>query len=164
MDHQAFAQLLGNYGEFVGAIAVVVTLAYLAIQIRQNTNMMRAQTRSVISQNTISLFHSMDLEGGDVFLRGSAGEFEVGTPEWFFFQGRVQAALRSYENELFQYEYGLFGEELLQTRQVIWAELMRPPGVQAVWQDIKNGYSPSFRQAIVHLIEETDGGPGYWQG
>ena len=37
MDHQAFAQLLGNYGEFVGAIAVVITLAYLAAQIRQNT-------------------------------------------------------------------------------------------------------------------------------
>ena len=37
MDHQAFAQLLGNYGEFVGAIAVVITLGYLAVQIRQNT-------------------------------------------------------------------------------------------------------------------------------
>ena len=31
------AQLLGNFGEFIGAIAVVVTLAYLATQIRQNT-------------------------------------------------------------------------------------------------------------------------------
>ena len=41
MDHQAFAQLLGNYGEFVGAIAVVVTLGYLAIQIRQNTRASR---------------------------------------------------------------------------------------------------------------------------
>jgi len=34
MDHQAFAQLLGSYGEFVGAIAVVVTLIYLSIQVR----------------------------------------------------------------------------------------------------------------------------------
>lgn len=29
MDHQIFAQLLGNYGELVGAIGVVVTLGYL---------------------------------------------------------------------------------------------------------------------------------------
>lgn len=43
MDHQAFAQMLGNYGEFFGAIAVVVTLGYLATQIRQNTRQMRAQ-------------------------------------------------------------------------------------------------------------------------
>jgi hypothetical protein len=36
MDHQAIAQLLGNYGEFIGAIAVVATLGYLAVQIRQS--------------------------------------------------------------------------------------------------------------------------------
>ena len=42
MDHQVFAQMLGNYGEFVGAIAVVATLAYLAVQIQQNTKASRA--------------------------------------------------------------------------------------------------------------------------
>ena len=36
MDHQTFAQLLGNYGEFVGAVAVVITLIYLAIQVRHS--------------------------------------------------------------------------------------------------------------------------------
>ena len=44
MDHQAFAQLLGNYGEFVGAIAVVTTLAYLAIQVRQQNLESRAKS------------------------------------------------------------------------------------------------------------------------
>ena len=42
MDHQAFAQMLGSYGEFFGAIAVVVTLIYLAGQLRQNTNALRS--------------------------------------------------------------------------------------------------------------------------
>ena len=42
MDHQSFAQLLGNYGEFFGAIAVVVTLVYLAGQLRQNTNALKS--------------------------------------------------------------------------------------------------------------------------
>jgi len=44
MDHQAFAQLLGNYGEFVGALAVVATLAYLAVQVRQNTRTVQSST------------------------------------------------------------------------------------------------------------------------
>lgn len=35
MDYQALAQLLGNYGEFLGSIAVFATLAYLAGQVRQ---------------------------------------------------------------------------------------------------------------------------------
>ena len=37
MNVLEMAQLLGNFGEFFGAIAVVATLGYLAIQIRQNT-------------------------------------------------------------------------------------------------------------------------------
>ena len=44
MDHQIFALLLGNYGEFVGAVGVVITLGYLAVQIKQN----RTQTQSQI--------------------------------------------------------------------------------------------------------------------
>ena len=52
MDHQAFAQLLGNYGEFVGAIAVVITLVYLAIQIRQNTESLRLSSGLALSQGT----------------------------------------------------------------------------------------------------------------
>lgn len=35
MDHQAFAQLLGSYGEFIGSLAILVTLVYLSIQVRQ---------------------------------------------------------------------------------------------------------------------------------
>ena len=42
MDHQTFVQLLGNYGEFLGAIAVAVTLIYLAGQLRQNTRALRS--------------------------------------------------------------------------------------------------------------------------
>jgi hypothetical protein len=44
MDHQAIAQLLGSYGEFVGALAVVATLAYLAIQVRQQNQESRAKS------------------------------------------------------------------------------------------------------------------------
>ena len=41
---------LGALGEFVGAIAVVATLAYLAIQIRQNTHSMEESRRLALAQ------------------------------------------------------------------------------------------------------------------
>lgn len=53
MDHQAFAQLLGNYGEFVGAIAVVATLVFVGIEVRQS--------RLVMSENNeLSKLASLD--------------------------------------------------------------------------------------------------------
>jgi len=42
MDLMSTAQLLGNFGEFLGAIAVVATLGYLSVQIRQNTIAMQS--------------------------------------------------------------------------------------------------------------------------
>ena len=39
-------EALGAIGEIVGAVAVVLTLGYLAVQIRQNTRATRAATSS----------------------------------------------------------------------------------------------------------------------
>ena len=43
MDHQAFAQLLGNFGEFFGALLLVGSLMYIGVQVKQNTAATRAQ-------------------------------------------------------------------------------------------------------------------------
>ena len=55
MNHQAFAQLLGNYGEFVGAIAVVATLFYLAVQVRHGKEATEANTRSMDESRKVEL-------------------------------------------------------------------------------------------------------------
>jgi hypothetical protein len=51
VDHQSFVQLLGNYGEFVGAIAVVVTLGYLAVQIRLKHRESRQKEKQCAAQS-----------------------------------------------------------------------------------------------------------------
>ena len=61
MDHQTFAQMLGNYGEFVGAIAVVATLFYLAVQVRH--------TKEATDANTKALEVSQKIARTDSFLR-----------------------------------------------------------------------------------------------
>ena len=48
------AQLLGNIGEFVGAIAVVVTLGYLAVQVRHGREATEANTRSVAQSERVA--------------------------------------------------------------------------------------------------------------
>ncbi len=41
------AQLMGNFGEFFGAFAVVATLFYLAVQVRHGKEATLANTKSV---------------------------------------------------------------------------------------------------------------------
>ncbi len=45
-------QMLGSLGEFVGAIAVVATLVYLAIQVRHSKEAMEANTKSLDESST----------------------------------------------------------------------------------------------------------------
>ncbi len=44
MSFAEFAQIAGNLGEFFGAVAVFVTLAYLAVQVRQSNRLAITQT------------------------------------------------------------------------------------------------------------------------
>ena len=55
MDLMSTAQLLGNFGEFVGAIAVVVTLVYLAVQVVQSREATEANTRQMRGQAFVEL-------------------------------------------------------------------------------------------------------------
>ena len=44
MTFEAF----GNVGDFIGGIGVVITLAYLALQIRQNSNSVKAASAQAV--------------------------------------------------------------------------------------------------------------------
>ncbi len=50
MSTLEFSQLLGNYGEFVAAIAVVATLVYLAAQIRENSKQLRVTSINAMNE------------------------------------------------------------------------------------------------------------------
>jgi hypothetical protein len=50
MDHLTFAQLLGNYGEFIGSIAVLITLVYLTVQVRQSKDLLEENRKLALSQ------------------------------------------------------------------------------------------------------------------
>ncbi len=60
MSALEFSQLLGNYGEFVGAIAIVITLIYLSFQLRQNTRSINSNNSNNVMQGRgIALSQSM---------------------------------------------------------------------------------------------------------
>jgi hypothetical protein len=49
---------LGNIGEFIGGLAVIASLIYLAVQIRQNTKSVRLQVEQAIKRDTFDLRRS----------------------------------------------------------------------------------------------------------
>lgn len=77
------AQLLGNVGEFLGAIAVLVTLGYLALQIRNARADIDANAFNTTSSNFNSV-QAMFLENAELWTKGNAGQ-ELDVSESFAF-------------------------------------------------------------------------------
>ena len=61
---------LGSLGEFVGSIAVVLSLIYLAFQIRQNTKSIRASTHHGMVESSNSLaFRFTEADATQIILK-----------------------------------------------------------------------------------------------
>jgi hypothetical protein len=106
MDHQAVAQLLGNYGEFIGAIAVVITLVFVGLQVRQSARTM-AQSNKLAQSATLneslrqfSQFRRVlatDPDLNKIWIEGRVGGelSEVDRQRFFFFAREYHNMIRN---------------------------------------------------------------------
>ena len=101
-------EAIGAIGELLGAIAVLVTLIYLATQIRQNTKSVTTATydsvMSVYTQTNATVAGNRDI--ASILLRGSLNPDSLDTEEAF----RYSAIMRSYASQWLKqlrlYEHG----------------------------------------------------------
>lgn len=96
-----WAQLLGNIGEFVGAIAVVATLAYLSVQIRQNSRVVEAATSNSVtrSRNELNMLLATHQEFSEVLLAGHQDYESLNREQRQRFNAYIFAMLNSHEDQ-----------------------------------------------------------------
>lgn len=121
---------LGALGEFVGAIAVIATLVYLAVQIRQNTRSLDASQRLALAQTyqmrsdalQTMLVQAASSEIGGIISKASAAGYPEKTTaldcltpvEWSRFRQWHIAQQAHWDNMHFQYQQGFLDEEYYQ--------------------------------------------------
>ncbi len=79
---------IGAVGEMVGAFAVIVTLAYLALQIREARTQSEADAFAVVAGQECEI-DSRFMAHADVWIKGNAGG-ELSAPERFVFDQLVK--------------------------------------------------------------------------
>lgn len=154
MDHQAFAQLLGNYGEFVGAIAVVVTLAYLAIQIRQNNRQSRAEAHIAINSMASKLESEIrdDPTLASVVLRGNADWDRLAPQEQFRAHMWNLQEMKLTETYFSLAQQGLLDEHLYEEREAHTARRLASPGMRKWWDEVAYNLDPVFQQRMNEVL------------
>ena len=104
---------LGNVGEFVGAIAVVVSLIYLAVQIRQNTRSLRAGAFQQYRQQSAELRRLLaEPDMASVYRRGLYSPDQLTEEERTRFAAMMVFAFNREENLFLLRKLGLLDETL----------------------------------------------------
>ena len=106
-------EAIGAIGEIIGAIAVVITLVYLAAQLRTNTTAInRSASQEVIQgRGEMSRFLASDSELSSLFWRGAATPESLDSNEWQRFYFIVNAVIRPIELGFLDHVEGRMSKE-----------------------------------------------------
>ncbi len=160
MDHQAFAQLLGNYGEFVGAIGVVVTLAYLAHQVRQNARSVVSATSQAItrSQNDLNVAVLASPDLSDLILRGFRDYKSLERAHQYRFNNYLIALLNIYQDVHVQHTQGVAVQDQWEVAREILSQMFSTKNMEDWWShprvNMRSRLLPGFAQEIDKIIEQ----------
>ena len=155
----------GAIGEIVGAIAVVASLIYLAVQIRQNTRQislnlesskLAAFEQNVESGNRARELLITDPALAELFLKGLADYRNLPSTDRFrcnmLFRNLLSAIQGGYIRQLTvggDPEHFEGTEKLLDT-------LLKSPGVHQWLNDIEPDWRPEFADLVAARIKELD--------
>lgn len=164
-------QDLGAIGEVVGGFAVVVSLVYVAYQIRQSSRQIEQNSRHIEASMyyaTNDAFYrwfallAQDAELAALWGRVLRGE-TLEREEQLRVNGLVAMLLLSYENNFQQNQLGAVRRDTLALAGPSLAALLSRPALQTWWQrESRRVLTPEFRSAVEALLarEAASQGPG----
>ena len=138
---------IGAVGEILGATGVIVTLAYLATQIRQNTRQSRATAFQTLTDTGAAVSQMIvgDADVARIWHSAHAGKIEELSPEdWTRFQLALGAWLECMESVFMQRRMGGVDDELFDSRMEIVRALLASPAAKRVWKEIRFSFTESF--------------------
>ena len=143
--------------QIVAAVILVLSVIYLALQVRQNTSAMRLSTLKSGSANwmaVMGMFTNSE-EITDIYRRGIAAHDALNENEQVRFRMLGMQLLRVFcENFETEHEGGM--------RQARWdatqraaIDVMQTPGMQAVWSSRRHWFTDDFQVYMDNIIERS---------
>lgn len=149
--------LLANLGVLLGIV-------FLALEMRQNTEMMKAQTRDSITEKQANWYMAIATDPNAARILAITEGVEVPREvlnaengDGIVYGFTQHAIFRLWENELYQYEMGLFDEEEFLARKAVWrSRVLNNPGTRAFWSTVRNLFSSGFREEMDSLVQAVE--------
>lgn len=142
--------------DMIGAIAVVISLIYLALQIREQTNQSRLAAQHEVSggiREVSNLFATEDIS--DIFVRANNNFDSMTDAELVRLIVASTNLFRVWEEAFAESKEGYLETAKWESLSGDYAQLMGAPAFRRVWELRKQNYYPEF-QAYVDNLESGD--------
>ena len=147
---------LGNIGEITGSIAVIISIIYLAIQIRTNTEAERTSTYQAVVSDFGAINNAMAStpELSHMFVEAMEDYHQLSPDEKARISQLFFQCFRYFENMFYQHRKGYLDEEVWTGWKRLMLTYYARPGFQTWWEHRRDVYSESF--AIFLETEKLD--------
>jgi len=153
-------QDLGSIGELISAVAVVLSLVYLASQIRQNTRQIDENTRaaqaaafdSSISHAFVArqiIIENQDVAG--IYLKGTNDPEALSEEDRLRFRLILHNILWSIWNMQSQAQVGELSAETWNAQLETLRRIIPNKGFEWFWANYSEEFGPSFQQVVAEL-------------
>ena len=148
---------LGNLGEFVGAVGVIVSLIYLSLQIRSNTKAVKVsayqQHSAFVRDYNLRLAEEPALDA--LFWKVLNGVPFADRAEGRRAHLVFSTAMLSLQSAHYQYEQGLLDDPLWRGHRGSLEFFVQSAGFGAYWESRTYQFSPSFVRFVDACLEEA---------
>jgi hypothetical protein len=142
---------LALLSQIAGTIAVLASLIFVGLQIRQQANATRAQTEQAIAANWMALAQVIG-STAEPFTAGlistNATFAELNDADRMRFLAAIFALFKHYENMFLQFQKGRISQDDWEPWSNHLQMYFHQPGVQTWWSLRKAAFSPVFRKFL----------------
>ncbi len=141
-----FIQIAANFG-------VILSITFLAFELSQNREMMKAQTRHEMSQGVVDLLltEATNPELSRILNRGLSGE-EITGVELERLKIMMGAYFRYWEDVHYQYRAGLYDDSEFSRQKQSWANLLTSRSALEHWCEVRDRHSEAFVMEMDSLL------------
>jgi len=154
---------LGNLGEFVGSIGVVVSLIYLAVQIREQNRESRAAAIDSLAQQWASFMSGLSASETlcDIYLRGLEDFDALSRNEKMRFTTVLSQATQITESLYKHHRLGRLDAGMWEGFNTRMVDVFSHPGVKTWWRLRRHWFSPQIRGYFDEIVGRTNEATGY---
>ncbi len=150
-------QDLGSVGEFVAALATLVTLVYLALQIRANTRVMQAESdRGLVNiANVLATAIGSNREAASIFRRGLSDHESLDPDEQVQFAFLFTPLVNQASSACQDFHLGITDQKRFETAAAAAIGMLKTPGGRTWWKLYSQTHSPEFKVYVEAQLHQN---------